>query len=138
MIYLLDTNVVCESMARQPEPKVLKWCESHFEKSYLSCVTIGEIWKGISLLPEGKRKKVYASWVAEIEQDYAHVSLPLDTSVLKVWGKLCGKHQANGNNLGIIDSLIAATAITHGLILATRNTKDFPREVKTFNPWAEA
>jgi predicted nucleic acid-binding protein len=135
MCYLLDTNVVCEAMARQPEPRVVTWCETHMDESYLSCVTIGEIWKGVHLLPEGKRKKVYATWAEGIERDHAHVCLTLDSAVLKVWGKLCGKHQANGINLGIIDSLLAATAITHGLILATRNTRDFPGEVKTFNPW---
>jgi predicted nucleic acid-binding protein len=64
--------------------------------------------------------------------------MSLDTFVLKYWGRLCGKNQAKGLNLGILDSLIAATAIAHDLIVVTRNTKDFPRELKTFNPWVEA
>ncbi len=135
MTYLLDTNVVSEAMARQPEPTVMAWCEAHMAECGLSCVTLGEIWKGIQLLPEGKRKKSYAVWAEGIERDYGNVCLPLDTAVLKEWGRLCGKHQAKGRNLGILDSLIAATAILHGLIVVTRNTADFPPEVKTVNPW---
>lgn len=138
MNYLLDTNVVSETMARQPDPAVLAWCESNMAECALSCVTIGEIWKGIHLLPEGKRKKTYVAWVEGIERDHAHVCLSLDPFVLKHWGRLCGKNQAKGLNLGILDSLIAATAIAHDLILVTRNTRDFPHEVKTFNPWEEA
>jgi predicted nucleic acid-binding protein len=98
-------------------------------------VTLGEIWKGIYLLPEGKRKKSYAAWADGFERDYANVFLTLDTNVLKEWGRLCGKHQAKGLNLGILDSLIAATAIVHGLIVVTRNTADYPPEVKTLDPW---
>jgi toxin FitB len=135
MTYLLDTNVVCEATARQPDPKVLAWCTAHVSECCLSCVTMGEIWKGIQLLPDGKRKKSYATWALNIERDHAASRLTLDISVLKEWGKLCGKHQAKGLNLGVLDSLIAATAIVHDLTVVTRNTGDFPPEVKTLNPW---
>jgi predicted nucleic acid-binding protein len=135
MTYLLDTNVVCEATARQPDPKVQAWCTANAGECCLSCVTVGEIWKGIQLLPEGKRKKSYTAWALGIEQDHEHSCLPLDIAVLKEWGKLCGRHQARGLNLGVLDSLIAATAIVHGLTVVTRNTGDFPPEVKTLNPW---
>ena len=55
----------------------------------------------------------------------------------KVWGNLYAKHEAKGFNMGIFDSLLGATAISHQLILVTRNTGDFPKEVKTVNPWLE-
>ena len=61
--------------------------------------------------------------------------LPLNRDVLKTWGELCGTHEAQGQRLPVIDSLLAATALCHDLIIVTRNTADFPPEVQTLNPW---
>lgn len=135
MTYLLDTNVVCEATAKNPEPAVLSWCEGNSDECCLSCITIGEIWKGIHLLPTGKRKDAIHRWAASIEKDFADACLPLDSATLKTWGRLYAKHEAKGFNMGVMDSLLAATAITHDLILVTRNTKDFPTDIKTVNPW---
>ena len=135
MTYLLDTNVLCEATARQPDPRVLAWCESNASECCLSCITLGEIWKGIHLLPEGKRKTAIRAWAEGIERDFSDVCLPLDPSTLKVWGMLYAKHEANGLNLGVLDSLIAATALARDLVVVTRNTADFPPGVKTLDPW---
>ncbi len=137
MTYLIDTNVVSHAMARHKEPKVLKWYFDHEHECGLSCVTLGEIWKGIHLMPEGKRRTSLSNWAIRIERDFGEACLPLDAETLKVWGKLYAKHEAKGRNLGIVDSLIAATALVHGLVIATRNTKDFPPELKTINPWTD-
>ncbi len=135
MKYLLDTNVISESASKAPDGNVLFWLEKHSEESALSSLSLGEIWKGIHLLPAGKRKTALARWTDGIASDFNSVTLPLDTDVLRVWAKLCAKHQAKGNNLCVIDSLLGATAICHGLTLVTRITKHFPSEVKVFNPW---
>jgi predicted nucleic acid-binding protein len=135
MTYLLDTNVVSVTASNQPDQKALAWIQSYSNECTLSCVTFGEIWKGIQLMPEGKRKKAVAAWASRLERDFASICLPLDMTILKESGKLCGKHQAKGLNLGVLDSLIAAMAIVHGLTVVTRNTGDFPPEVKTLNPW---
>jgi len=135
MIYLLDTNVICEATAKFPNPDVLAWSRSSADECGLSCVTIGEIWKGIHLMPEGKRKSAISQWAAGIETDFAERVMPLNTAVLKVWGKLYAKHESKGFNMGVVDSLLAATALVYDLIIVTRNTGDFPREVKTLNPW---
>jgi len=135
MIYLLDTNVICEATAKRPEARVLAWIEAHTYESCLSCVSLGEIWKGIHLLPEGKRKQVISQWASGIENDFAAHVLDLDSRTLKQWGRLYAAHEAKGFNMGIFDSLLAATALVHDLTVATRNTEDFPREIKTVNPW---
>lgn len=135
MTYLLDTNVVCEATAKHPEPRVLKWIETHARESMLSCVTLGEIWKGIHRLPEGKRKRGLAAWVDSIEQDFSEQCLGLDTPTFKIWGDLYAKNESKGFQLDVMDSLIAAQALRHGLIITTRNTADFPAGVKTINPW---
>jgi len=135
MIYLLDTNVVCESTARNPDAGVLAWCEAHSAESQISAVTLGEIWNGIHLLPPGKRRSALAAWAERVELEFADDILPLDAAVLKAWGEFYASHEAKGLNLGVMDSLIAATALAHRLMVVTRNTSDFPPEVRTLNPW---
>ncbi|BCU77010.1 type II toxin-antitoxin system VapC family toxin [Luteolibacter sp. LG18] len=135
MTYLLDTNVVCEATAREPDPHVLAWCETHAHECVLSAVTLGEILKGIHLMPAGKRKNAIAAWAERVERDFRDALLPLDAAVFGVWGKFYAKHESKGFNMGVLDSLIAATALHHDLVVVTRNTRDFPAEVRTLNPW---
>jgi toxin FitB len=137
MKYLLDTNVVCEATAKQPEAGVVAWIETHAHECFLSSVTLGEIWKGLHRLPEGKRKRGLVQWAEALENDFAEQILGLDTITLKSWGKLYAKHEAKGFNMDVMDSLITATALVHQLIVVTRNTADFPADVKTCNPWRE-
>jgi len=138
MKYLLDTNVVCEGTARHPEARVLAWIEAHAHECFLSSVSLGEIWKGLHRLPEGKRKRGLARWAEGLESDFTEQILGLDTMTLKSWAKLYAKHEAKGFNMDVMDSLIAATALVHQLTVVTRNTADFPPDVKTFNPWRES
>lgn len=135
MKYLLDTNVVCEATARNPETTVMAWIETHAHECFLSSVSLGEICKGLHRLPEGKRKRGLVQWADGLESDFAEQILGLDTSTLKSWGKLYAKHEAKGFNMDVLDSLIAATALVHHLTVVTRNTADFPADVKTINPW---
>ena len=77
----------------------------------------------------------YAAFMDEIEDSFAERVLPVTLEILKRWGRLCGEHEARGRSLPVMDSLLAATALVHDLTLVTRNTADFPREVRTLNPW---
>lgn len=135
MKYLLDTNVVFESTAKQPDASSLGWIDKHTNESFLSCVSLGEIWKGLHRLPEGKRKRNLVAWADGLERDFSEVIIGLDASTLKIWGELYARQEARGYKLDVMDSLIAAQALEHGLIVVTRNTSDFPPEVKTINPW---
>lgn len=137
MNYLVDMNVICEATAKQPEATVLAWIEAHGHECFLSSVSLGEIWKGLHRLPEGKRKRGLVRWADELESDFTEQILGLDTITLKAWGKLYAKHEAVGFNMDVMDSLLAATALVHQLTVVTRNTADFPADVKTFNPWKE-
>ena len=137
MKYLLDTNVVCEATAKHPEAGVLAWIEAYAHECFLSSVSLGEIWKGLHRLPEGKRKRGLVQWAEGLEIDFAEQLLGLDTSTLKSWGRLYAKNEAKGFNMDVMDSLIAATALVTQLVVVTRNTADFPAEVKTLNPWKD-
>jgi predicted nucleic acid-binding protein len=56
---------------------------------------------------------------------------------MREWGQLCARHQRKGRRMPVLDSLIAATALGHDLILVTRNTGDYPIEVPLINPWKQ-
>ncbi len=137
MKYLLDTNVLCEATARQPEACVMAWIDAHSDECFLSSLSLGEIWKGLHRLPEGKRKRGLVEWAESLENDFAEQQIGLDTVTLKSWGKLYAKHEAKGFTMDVMDSLLAATALVHHLVIVTRKTADFPSDVKTLNPWLE-
>ncbi len=137
MKYLLDTNVICEATAKRPDAGVLAWIEAHSHECFLSSLSLGEIWKGLHRLPEGKRQRGLMQWAEGLENDFAEQLLGLNTATLKAWGKLYAKHEAKGFSMDVVDSLIAATALVHRLVVVTRNTADFPTDVKTVNPWRE-
>jgi len=88
----------------------------------VGCKQIGEIRKGIEKLPESLRKKNIEDWFKnELLRGFEGRILPLDLSVILLWGEL----EKKGRKLPPLDSLIAATVKHHNSILVTRNEKDF-------------
>ena len=126
MDYLLDTCVFSEFKKKVPEPKVVAWLASVDEDStYLSSITIGEIQKGISRLPSSKRRKSLEEWLDVILPRYSNRVIAPDTEVMKKWGELMARLESKGRILPMMDSMIAATALSHDLVIVTRNESDF-------------
>ncbi len=138
MTYLLDTCVLSEFTRRLPEEKVIRWMDSVGEDDLsISVVTIGEIQRGIEKLPESHRKTELTTWMNEkLIPRFDGRIIPLDMSAMQVWGTLTSRMDAAGLPMGIMDSLIAATALCRNLILVTRNIKDFAgTNLRLINPW---
>lgn len=138
MKYLLDTCVVSELVAKQPNPHVVGWVDSiDADGVYLSVITIGEITKGIEKLPNAKRKQELSDWMEnELLVRFQDNIVPLDVDVLLYWGRMNARLEAKGRILPAIDSLIAASALEKGLVLVTRNEADFNgTDVEIVNPW---
>lgn len=138
MTFLLDTCVISEMVKARPNLAVVRWIDSVEEgKLFLSVLTLGELEKGIARLQDVSRKDVLREWLEQdLAERFAGRILPIDTSVAVAWGKMQGEAERNGNKLPVIDSLLAATAQTNGLTLATRNVVDFERcGSRVFNPW---
>ena len=138
MSYLLDTCVISEFVSTQPTEKVVKWlAELDPETVYLSAVTLGEIQKGIEKLPASKRKEALRTWLKDdLLVRFHDRVLPLETGEMLTWGTLISKVEANGRPMPLIDSLIAATALHHDLVVVTRDQDDFaPSGARLFNPW---
>jgi len=140
MRFLLDTCVVSELVARQPDPGVVKWVDSMDEtKLFLSSITIGEIKKGIEKLDATNRQRALSEWLEdELLVRFKDKVLPIDTAVMLVWGKLVADLEKQGKPMPAIDSLLAATALQGGLTLVTRNEDDFAHcGAAVVNPWQQ-
>jgi predicted nucleic acid-binding protein len=140
MRFLLDTCVISDLVARQPAPGVVQWVDSIDEgKLFLSVITIGEIKKGIEKLVAPDRQKLLSEWLEdELLVRFRDKILPIDTSVMLVWGKLVAELEKQGKPMPAIDSLLAATALHGGLALVTRNEDDFAHSgVAVINPWEQ-
>lgn len=135
MSYLIDTNVLSELKKRQPCPAVVEWFSQRPASSlYLSVLTLGELRKGIEAMTEGTRKTAFLDW---LENDLLHYFagriLSIDARTADRWGRLCAMA---ARPLPAIDSLLAATALEHGLILVTRNRGDFDLPgIRVIDPW---
>ena len=138
MKVLLDTCVISELVAKQPNPKVVEFVDSlDPEDVYLSAITIGEIVKGIEKLPASRRKVALLAWLKDdllVRFDGEIVSL--DKDVLMEWGTLTARLELTGRPMSAIDSLIAASARAYQMTLVTRNVVDFEgADVEILNPW---
>lgn len=138
MKYLLDTCLVSELVKPKPQPAVLRWLDTRDENSlFLSVLTIGELHKGISKLPDSVRKEELRSWVNhDLTIRFSSRLLDVDHEIATNWGMMQGEAERRGEKLPVMDSLIAATARAHNLTVVTRNCRDLERcGVHVCNPW---
>ena len=132
--YLLDTNVISETRKTRADSGVTAFLSAADAAGlFLSVLTLGELRKGV----EAKRRTDpvaadrLSAWVDGIETIFADRLLPIDAAAARCWGELSA-----GRSLPVIDTLIAATAIRHGLTLVTRNTRDVEATgVALVDPW---
>lgn len=136
--FLLDTNVTSELIRLRPDPAVSEWVfNQERETLLLSVITIGELRKGFAILPQGKRRAALEQWLGKsLLPSFAGRVLSVTQSIAESWGTLSGGRHLTGRPLAMADGLIAATALHHGLIVVTRNVKDFQDlGVTLLNPW---
>ena len=137
MKYLLDTCVISELVKPTPDRKVVDWInELPPEALFLCVITIGEVRKGLTKLPDSKKKERLTLWLDTLLIEYRERILSIDLKVCDNWGILQVNAEKAGTRMSTIDSLIAATTYTHNLTLATRNENDFaPSNIPIINPW---
>ncbi|CAG0936419.1 Toxin FitB [Thermoflexales bacterium] len=138
MKYLLDTCVISELVAKQPQPGVVEFVDAlDPDDVYLSVITIGEITKGIEKLPKSKRKQELLTWLREdLLVRFDGKMLVLDAEVLVAWGTLTARLESSGRIIPAMDSLIAATVLAQQATLVTRNVDDFAGTgAEIINPW---
>ena len=137
MNYLIDTCVISELVKPSPNKDVIDWLNNiPSERLYLSVITIGEVQKGLTKLPDSKRKDLLTNWINSLLEDYQSRIYSVNLTVAETWGVIQGKAEKKGTPMASIDSLIAATAYTYNLVLVTRNVHDFEASnLPIKNPW---
>jgi toxin FitB len=136
--WLLDTNVVSESVKPQPDPNVIRWLAEVDEAAvHLSVLVLAEIRRGIELLPPGRRRMRLSGWLEnDLARRFERRILDIDRRVAERWGVLMAAARKSGVGLGALDGFFGATALVHGLTLATRDASPFERlSVPVFDPW---
>ena len=103
----------------------------------ISVITIGEIQRGIERMPVSHRKTELLSWMNNgLLIRFTARMVTIDAPTMFLWGSLVARLEAAGQSLGVMDSLILASALHNNLIIATRNVADFlPSGVQVINPW---
>ena len=122
-MFLLDTNVISELRKPKRHGAVVAWLKlQQSDALFVSAMTIAEIQQGIELtrVQDAERADILESWLVHELLPSAKV-LPMDADVARAWAKLMHKR----SNTLFEDALIAATALTHRLMVVTRNVRDF-------------
>ena len=135
---LLDTNVVSEPLKLTGDVGVSAWIDAQIiETLYLSAISLAELRFGIASLPSGKRRdSLHTSVEQRILPLFAGRILPFDTAASEAYAQIRARARTQGKAISPADGYIAATAATHGLMVATRDTGPFEAAGLTvINPW---
>ena len=135
MKYLVDANVLSEPTKFVCVQRVADWLNANESELAVSPVVMGEIWRGVDALPEGRKKEELVAWFTRLRARMASLDWTTETAV--VWAEMLNFVKRSGYTVGIMDTMIAATAKLHGLTVATRNVDDFTRcGVPVVNPFS--
>jgi predicted nucleic acid-binding protein len=134
--YLVDANVLSEPTRASPDPRVVDWLRAHEPEIAVDPVILGELRFGILILPKGKKRSALEPWFdAGIARLHC---VPFDADTGLKWAELLAGLRKTGKAMPIKDSLIAATAMVHGLAVATRNRIDFKKAgVHVIDPFVD-
>jgi hypothetical protein len=134
MTYLVDVNVLSEATKPQANQRAVQWLLANHAEIVVDPIVVGELWEGIVALPDGRRKQNLIDWFNQLPSGLVCLDWTRHTAI--AWAELRDDVRRRGFTVPVKDTLIAATAKLHGLIVATRNVDDFKRcGVPVFNPF---
>lgn len=120
---------------RNAPARVTKSIQQHESEIFLSVVSMAELQFGVDRAP-ATHKPALTKWLEETKRQFLPVTEGLTEAVLVRWKELLSELKQKQRTMTCEDSLIAATALHHGHIVATHNTRHFqPSGVPLFDPW---
>jgi len=132
--YLLDTNVLSETRKRLADPRVVSFLSAAEPSSlFVSVLSLGELRKGVALKSrsDADAARRLGAWVDGLEYSFGDRILGIDAAIARQWGEASAQRSRP-----VVDTLLAATALVHGLTLVTRNISDVhDLEVQLLDPW---
>ena len=134
---VLDTNVLSEEMKPATEPAVHNWLSRQNPLDlFTTAVTEGEIIYGVTILPDGKRKRDLDAAARRVLQLFAGRILPLDSAAAREFAQIVSDRRNAGRPIEDFDAQIAAITRSRGMSLATRDVQDFAGTgVQVIDPW---
>lgn len=132
-MFLLDTDAFSEVEKPRPNPGLLAWLRTvDWLDLYLSVITVGELWKGIAELPQGRKRRSLETMFNLIPDRFYNRIISVDSAIAIQFGEI----QAKNGPLPSLDCLLAATAITRRLTLVSHNSQDMGRSgARLLDPW---
>jgi hypothetical protein len=137
-VIVLDTNVISEPLKPRADPAAVAWLDRQSKETLFLCAPVlMEVLLGITLLPDGKRKRGMATAVQAMLANYfADRFLAFEREAAVVYASLSSRSSARGYSISVGDCQIAAIAAVHGFAVATRDTAPFRAAgVPIVNPW---
>ncbi len=138
MNFLVDTNVISEAARPRPNERVMAFLhETDEDRLFLSVITLGELRRGVALMPGGKLKSSLDAWLsASLPERFSGRIIEITAEIADLWGVLMADAKKRGIALHAMDGFLAATARAHNHTLVTRNVKDFaPFGLTLLDPW---
>ena len=134
---VLDTNVISEPVKPHPDLNVIDYLRQVSNRSYITSVVLGEIYLGVEILPEGRRKQNLRIHADSVRDAYRNRTIPFTGEMAEHYAVSVAHLKRQGIAIKVNDAYIAAAAATHGAILCTRNLKDFQHypDLQMQDPW---
>jgi toxin FitB len=133
---VVDTNVWSEATKAEPSPIVRQWARQNESKLWLTSVVLAELRAGAAMMPIGKRRSALETQFDALAQDYEDRLLLFDAQTSAFYAQVLESAKKAGKPIKTADAMIAAAALQHGMVLATRDLGDFAGAgVKLLNPW---
>ena len=140
-MFVLDTNAVSELMRPAPDPAVASWVAGLTTATlFLAAITEAELRFGLAVMPPGRRRDGLAAGLERmLRPGFANRILPFDSAAARPYAEIAAARRASGRPVSHPDNQIAAIAHSRGMVVATRNIRDFEgMGVALINPWVNA
>jgi predicted nucleic acid-binding protein len=137
-VIVLDTNVISELVRPAPDPQVLAWADALDPDAVaMTAMNEAEVLHDLARLPDGRRKQsLQQSWDGLVAELFAGRVWPFTSEAAHWYGELLRRRERLARPMATADAVIAATALAHGALLATRDTNDFADiGLELINPW---